>query len=1192
MSVLKSKLLELLVLCGLLTLSCSIIAVERLAEQRNLMFDRVGTELGLSQGIVTSFVQDLRGYIWIGTQEGLNRYDGFKFETYYHLEEDENSLTHDTIWALLVDQKGVLWIGTDSGLNVFDQLTQSFQLKSLGSKSKDVDRVVHVLLEDIQGNVWVGTDNGLVKITPEGTTYSFSHSIDEMLMGSIRAITETASGQLWIGTETSGLYRYDRPSDGFISVRISTENQKITRDLHIRDLVEDQKGLLWIGTFNNGLVRFDPKTESAVKYSEKGNEGLGSDRIRSLLIDQNGDLWSGSDRGLHLWNADTERFTRYEVDLTDPRSLSDNTILDIYQDRGGVVWVGTYNGVNKFNAMVEMFPYFRRPETSWGSSPSNNITSFAESENGDVWVGTLSGLMYWDSVAGELVATSAEKLRLSDRRVMSLGVVGDEIWVGTINAGVNVVTEGRVEKTYKHNPVDLSSLSSNAITKIYRDAGGNTWVATYGGGVNFYLGDNRFRRYPDPSNLNGAFSDMRCIDIAEDEIGNIWIATDGGGVIILNPRSGDTRVLYHNPNDSNSLASNNNLSLLRTVHGMWVGSVDRGLSLVDPELQKFTRITKADGLASDAVYGLLEDGAGNIWISGGKGLTVMDPARNSFNLFDSTHGLQSSDFNSGAYGKLSDGSLVFGGNNGFNAFYPERIRLNDHVPSVQITNFKLFNESVRFNMPLDELGRIDLNYDDSVISFSFAAIDYTAPKKNQYRYKLDGFDRDWVEHQGSREVTYTNLDAGSYVFRVQGSNNDGVWNREGASLSLLVHPAPWLTWWAYGIYISLVVLGFFMLLRYNSERLRRDAERRYSERLQLYIESLEEASDSILIADSKGILMYANNTIADGLNRSPSEVIGESIWSVLFEEEKDIEAARNALRFEGRFHGEVELERISGARMTHEVTIAAVQQSSSNELAYVGISRDVTERKITEAELEDYRKNLERIVEERTEELQKEIAENKAIQVHLANSLDEKELLIKEVHHRVKNNMQVISSLLSIQAEGAGDEVYFNMLNESQQRIKSMALIHETLYQSEDLLRIDFQEYIETLTTSLNRSYSVPGVSVHVDVKVENVLLDLETAVPCGLVINELVSNSLKHAFHGKQGVGVIDINFVTNDSSYDLRIADNGIGLPDDFDPTKSISMGMEIVSILTKQLEGELSSYNDNGAVFEIKFPKSVDV
>jgi len=491
-----------------------------------------------------------------------------------------------------------------------------------------------------------------------------------------------------------------------------------------------------------------------------------------------------------------------------------------------------------------------------------------------------------------------------------------------------------------------------------------------------------------------------------------------------------------------------------------------------------------------------------------------------------------------------------------------------------------------------DLQVIELQHDDSVLSFSFAALDYTSPAKNQYRYKLEGFDREWVERNSSREVTYTNLDAGRYVFRVQGSNNDGVWNEEGASLALIVHPAPWLTWWAYCIYTGLVALGLYLLFRLNSERLQRQAERQYSERLQLYIESLEEASDSILIADQEGVLIYANNTIVQGLNKSPHEVIGKSLWEVLFEEEVDVTSAQRKLVDEGRFHGEVIIADPNGDAKTHEVTIAAVQQSSSNKQAYVGISRDITQRKAAEVELEDYRKNLEHLVEERTAALQNEIAENKAIQVHLSDSLQEKELLIKEVHHRVKNNMQIISSLLSIQAEGAGDEVYSTLLNESQQRIKSMALIHETLYQSKDLLNIDFQEYIESLTNSLSRSYVIPGVSVYVDVKVENVLLDLETAVPCGLVINELVSNALKHAFQGKEGTGIISIDFVTNDCTYDLRISDNGVGLPPDFDIKKNTSMGLEIVTILTAQLEGALTAHNEDGAVFQIQFPRAAHV
>lgn len=1171
-------------------ISWSIAAEHKLAEQRNIIFDRLGTEDGLSQGIVTAFAQDRRGFMWIGTQEGLNRFDGFQFQSFYHIADDRDSLSHDSIWALFFDSSDRFWVGTDAGLNLFDEISQSFKLVQLDAAAISQPEV-YAIIEDPNKNIWVGTSVGLFRLEAHGLVPIKINGDSRLPQGGIRSLA-VSLGSLLIGSELNGLYSLDLETERVSRLLLDSEGSPIVDDLHIHDLVVDRNNNVWIGTFNGGLTRLELSTGRAVKFSP-GSLAIGSlasNRVRSILEDERGEIWIGTDSGLHLWLAESESFTTYEVDLTDPRSISDNSVVDIFQDEGGVIWVGTFSGINKWNARTELFPYFKRSADSNEKVSGDNVTSFADDGNNDVWIGTLSGLMHWDSETAVAENYSAERVGLSDRRVMALHKSQGKLWVGTMAGGVNLIDGDRVTAVYRNEPRP-DSISSNAITKIYEDSAGQIWVATYGGGVNLHLGDGSFKRFPILNLPDGQFSDLRCLDIMEDPDGNIWIATDGGGVVILDPTTGRTELLSHNVGLENSIASNNNLSLLLTSKGMWIGSVDGGLSFYD-FAGNILRFTKKDGLASDSVYGLLEDDSGKIWISGGKGLSVFNPSTLSFGKFDSSHGLQSSDFNSGAYARLLDGSFVFGGNNGFNAFYPQRIKLNEYIPPVHITTFKLFNEKVGFGKSLNELDQIDLDHDDSVIGFEFAALDYTAPRKNKYRYMLEGFDRGWVDHDGDREATYTNLDAGAYVFRVQGSNNDGVWNEDGASLPLIVHPAPWFTWWAYCVYAVLAAAGLFMLLKLNSDRMQRVAERRYSERLQLYIESLEEASDCILIADSDAVLLYANNTITQVLNKTPKEVVGETLWDVLFEEAGDVEAAREALDSEGRYHGEVQLVGAGGASFTHDVTIAAVQQSSSNELAYVGISRDVTERKVTEAELEDYRKNLESIVGERTEALQKEIAENKAIQVDLADSLQEKELLIKEVHHRVKNNMQVISSLLSIQAEGAGDERYSTLLNESQQRIKSMALIHETLYQSKDLLNIDFQEYIDSLTTSLSRSYSVPGVSVHVDVKVQNVLLDLETAVPCGLVINELVSNSLKHAFVGKEGVGIIDIDFAINDCNYELRIADNGIGLPPEFDVNRNTSMGLEIVSILTAQLEGTLSARNEDGAVFEIKFPRSAHV
>ncbi len=1160
-------------------------AIQRLAEQRSIVFDRIGTEEGLSQAFVTSFVQDSEGYIWIGTQEGLNRYDGFNFDHFYHSFDSSGSLSHDQIRALHLDKKGRLWVGTDSGLNLFNPVSETFTV--LEDRVGIHDYAIYTIEEDNTGRIWVGGVGGLYSISEtDGEPFLEKQ---ESYLGSVRALSLSKDGHgIWIGGVTAGLSFLSFVDDRVVRFDRDSQGEKILADDHVRAILEDSYGFVWIATFDGGVSRYNYKEDISFTFpiSLEDKTRLSSRRARSLLEDRLGDIWVGTEVGLHLWD-EHEGFVRFEHDLTNPRSLSENTIHSLYQDNGGVIWVGTFNGINKWNANVGMFPYFSRPANADDIAPSNNITSFVEDSMDNVWVGTFFGLLKWDSQSGGFKTYSPSDIGLNDKRVMSLEARGNDIWIGTMSAGINVLRDGKIISTHEHKPTNSFSVPANGITSFLTDSEQRLWVTTFGGGVAQYEGERRFRRFPGPNHNQDSFPEMRCMDIVEVNQNRFWIATYGGGVVILNPEDGSTEILS---TANSEILSDTLLTLLATERGVYIGTESRGLSYYNLETGEITNYTKQDGLVSDAIYGLLKDENGNIWISSAKGLAMFSPRDQTFTSFGTIHGLQGSDFNSGAFHRLRDGSLAFGGINGFNVFFPDQIVGNMHVPQVTLTGFKLFNEVYDLGKPLSEIEEVALKYNDSVFGFTFASMDFTAPSKNSYRYILQGFDKGWVEHIGRREVTYTNLDPGTYTFRVQGSNNDGVWNEEGASIALIVNPAPWQTWWAYTAYSALVVFLFYLVLRYNSDRLQRDAERRYSARLQLYIESLEEASDCILIADSSGTLLFANNTITEGLNKTPSEVIGESLWGVLFENEDDVSRARSQLEANGRYHGEVLLAGSDGSTVTHDVTIAAVQQTSHEERAYVGISRDVTQRKITEAELEDYRKNLERLVEVRTEALQKEIAENKAIQLHLADSLQEKELLIKEVHHRVKNNMQVISSLLSIQAHGAGDEVYSNMLNESQQRIKSMALIHETLYQSKDLLKIDFQEYIESLTTSLSRSYSVPGVSVYVDVNVDHVELDLETAVPCGLVINELVSNSLKHAFHGKEGTAIIDIDFVANDCRYDLRIADNGIGLPANFDLHKNTSMGMEIVSILTTQLEGELSAHSDQGAVFEISFPRVV--
>jgi PAS domain S-box-containing protein len=1163
-------------------------ATFKLADQPIVIFDRIKTTDGLSPGGVTSIIQDHLGFIWIGTQEGLNHYDGYRIENYYHEKGDTKSLLNDNIWSLLSDSSNRLWIGTDSGLNLYNHDSKEFSRFDLGLESPVGQRnAVFVLFEDNDGNVWVGNGFGLTRIGLDDELKYYQYDIinNSIGKGSVRAIYQSSDGLLWIGTEEGGISVYDPLQDLFENI------SETLPDKNVRHILEDDFGRIWVATYSGGLAIFDKKTAEwrHVAHQKDNPKGISSNRVRTLLKDRSGSVWVGTDQGLNLWQPQSDDFERYVTDPTNQRSISENTIVTIFQDAGGVIWVGTLDGVNKWNADVESFPHYRLVSGSRDELTSSSVTSFAESPNGDVWIGNFAGLNRWNSSVGKLESYPAQEIGLSDSRVMSLLNEGETLLVGTMAGGLSEMRNNEIVRTHVNDPDNPSSISSNAVSKIFRDSQNRVWLSTYGGGVNQYLGEGKFRRFPDASNPHGSFSDLRCVDIREAEDGNLWVATDGGGIVVLDPDTGDTKNFRHNPEDPTSISSNNTITLLMTEDAVWVGSRDRGVNKFDLDSQSFTSFNKSDGLSSDSVYGILEDERGAIWMSSGKGLSVLDPITSKVTLYDSTHGLQSDDFHSNAFLKLSDGTLLFGGTNGFNAFRPQRIGKNENTPSIRLTSFSKFNKEVKLPLAIDRMKSIELAYNDSVIGFEFSSLDYTAPEKNQYQFMLDGFNDDWVESGTSRKVTYTNLDPGRYTFKVRGSNNDGVWNQTGAQIGVVVRPPLWATWWAYATYAILAALAIYALVQANLNRLRREEQKRYAERLQLYIESLEEATDCVLIADENVKLIYANDAINTILGRSPAEALGNPLYSILFQQDADRETAEAELEDSGRYHGEVEHKDNEGDVRTTEITIAPVKQSFGERgSGYVSITRDVTDRKRTEAELDNHRKNLVSMVDEKTSALEREMEENREARKSIAESLQEKELLLKEVHHRVKNNMQVISSLLNIQAESAGNEQYTMLLGESQQRIKSMSLIHESLYQSDNLLEINFEEYINMLANSLCRFYTVPGVSVFLDIDVQNVLLDIETAVPCGLIINELVSNSLKHAFNEEQSVGTISISFLNVGCSHVLRIGDDGVGLPDDFDLDTGSSMGMEIVSILTQQLDGQLSVVESKGAGFEISFPR----
>jgi diguanylate cyclase (GGDEF)-like protein len=832
---------------------------DALAHERNIRFDRVSLEQGLSQSAINFIMQDSQGFMWFGTEDGLNRYDGYEFTVYKRDSEDPASLSHNFVWTILEDSHGAIWVGTDGGgLNRFNRDDGSFTrfTHDEDAPSSLAHDHVRVVFEDREGVLWVGTDGGgLDRFDPENE--SFVHAIhddaDPTSIGHdrIRAIYEDGDGVLWIGTYEGGIDRFDRKTGEFTHYRHDPHDLASLSDDRVYTIHGGKNGALWIGTYGRGLNRFDPRTGSFVRYRHDAQDphGLAADRVRAIYLDDDGTLWVGTDGGLNEWLPGENGFNHYRHDPADPRSPSDNKITALYRDRGGVLWVGTKSGgLNKWNTGTAYFRHVKQNPGNAFSLTSNMVSAIQQEAGGVVWVGTFGGgLNRVDRSAGMIAHVRHDPndpTGLADDHVMSLlidhlGV----LWVGTYENGLDRLARGTGNfQHFRHDPDDPGSLTHNGVMAMHEDRQGTLWVGTYGGGLNRFDRVTKsfahFKHDPaDPTSLSSA----RVSCFAEDASGALWVGTDGGGLNRLDRSTGTFTHYGNDPEDPNGLGSD----VIWSIHVdrddvMWIGSQGGGLTRWDPADRKegravFQHYTERDGLPNDFVYGVLSDDEGCLWLSTNKGLARFDPRNESFRSYDTTHGLQSNEFNFGAYHRGVEGELFFGGINGYNVFRPGEVRDNPHVPPVVLTSFLKFNRKAELDQPLAKIEKIVLGYKDDVVSFEFAALDFTSSEKNRYAYKLDGFDEDWNELGGMRRATYTNLPAGEYLFRVKASNNDGVWNEEGATLPITVRPPPWQTWWAYTLYAMMVVGALLAYTRSQQKKLQREAE--YSRKLEREVEA-------------------------------------------------------------------------------------------------------------------------------------------------------------------------------------------------------------------------------------------------------------------------------------------------------------------------------------------------------------------
>ena len=810
---------------------------------QNLHFSHLTTEDGLSEGRVWDIMQDSSGFMWFATFEGLNRYDGYSFTVYKQERNNPNSPGGVAFLPIHEDRHGMIWAGSHNGggLSRFNPITEQwtrFQHNPDDPQSLSSNNVFSIL-EDSNGVLWIGTAGvGLNRFdgeTEDGQAHftRYQHDPDDsqsLGSGFPTSIYEDGAGSLWISSSESGLSRFDPQTESFTHFQNDPENPDSLSYDFIWSVYQDQSGTIWVGTYGGGLNHFNPETETFTRYQHDPEDphSLSGNTVVDIQEDQAGALWIATfDGGLNRYNPESDNFTAYQHDSLDPRSLNSNSLASLFTDRTGILWVGTAgSGLNKLDPRQQGFALIQHDPDNDNSLSGNDVRSVLVDQSGDLWIGTFDGLNHFDTETDSFTHYQhdpSDPTSLSDNHIHTLTEDRSGIlWIGTDTHGLDrfdLATE-----TFSHfepDPTDPFSLSENLVITLYEDSTGTLWIGTYSEGLNAFNsqskdGQAHFKHYRHDPEDPGSMGAGTIREILEDQAGVLWIGTTGGGLCRFD-RDMETFACYKNdPEDDNSISDNTVFAIHEDRDGiLWIGT-GSGLNRFDSQTGEFTPYTVADGLSHDTVYGILEAEDRQLWISTLRGLSHFDPVSLTFHNYTAIDGLPGDSFNRHSYTKAETGELFFGSPNGLTVFYPGDIQDNPHIPPVVITSLQLADEPIGVggDSPLEtsllDAEELIFPYDERIISLEFAALSFNAPEKNLYRFKLEGFDDDWREVDSTRRfATYTNLDPGEYVFRVIGSNNDGIWNEEGAAIAITMTPPWWETTW---FRIGLVMLAIGLLI--------------------------------------------------------------------------------------------------------------------------------------------------------------------------------------------------------------------------------------------------------------------------------------------------------------------------------------------------------------------------------------------
>jgi ligand-binding sensor domain-containing protein/serine phosphatase RsbU (regulator of sigma subunit) len=867
----------------------TIFLTEISSQSSQIKFTRINIDDGLSLSSVYSGLQDSKGFLWFGTEDGLNRFDGFKFTIFRPQTSDTNTLSHKWIDAIYEDKFNYLWIITKQGINKYNPQTETFRRYLTNNRSSNSNTLT-CYYEDLDSIIWVGSQKGAFRYNREKDI--FEKIGDDVLSGKfINCFIQITENKLLIGT-TDGLFEYSESSKELVELEIPVNSKLVNcfyRDLNkniwigtqgyllkyqqnqysntfeiknfplIETIFQDKKLRYWIGT-SDGFYKFEEaklQFEKIIDAPEVSGS-LSINNKKPIFEDSDGNIWFGTyGRGVYKLSNNSSILSNYISDATNNNSLSENAVNLIFQDSSGCLWFGTFGaGLNKYDPFGAKFPLIKHNPYDDNSLSNNFIWSMYEDSDGELWIGTNSnGVDRYNPLTGiytHYPNNPNNSNSISNNCVREIYQDNEGIlWFGTNGGGLNKFDKKTNTFTvYKNVTEDSTSISNNSVRVIFQDSKDIFWIGTVEGFNRFDAEKETFKPYlHDVDNPNSISSNFIYSVIYENSDGKIWIGTYASGLSIFNPETEEFENYLHSENDTASIASDIIYSIEKDENNFFWISTNDGLDKFDYENGIFYHYGIEQGLPSNTIYGMLPDKNGNLWMSTNFGVSKFNIKSNSFKNFDVSDGLQSNEFNGGAFHLGKSGKIYFAGVYGLNAFFPDSLKYNTNTPSVVLTDFMIFSSKVdvlnsdflsennigndivlisdRYFMrkSIAYTDTIILSYREKVFSFEFAALHFSNPLKNKYKYRLVNFEENWNEASNRNFVTYTNLDAGTYYFEVTAANSDGIWSDKITQLTIIITPPYWETW-LFRISLILLVFGIvYFIYRSRINRIKNQKER-------------------------------------------------------------------------------------------------------------------------------------------------------------------------------------------------------------------------------------------------------------------------------------------------------------------------------------------------------------------------------